>query len=170
MPLLLPFHHVVVDAFDCVAEVYANQYNLLATNLVIGMTLFLIISYVWPNGHTLRPAIIPRDNIFTRMVTAIYRSDTSTNVLPSIHVFNTVAMHTAIKHSTTLKDHPLVVRGSFILAVLIVLSTMFIKQHTVIDVVVALALNTATWYFLYQEVPVLVRGRQSQKLRLHHNN
>ncbi len=169
VPYYLWFVYMVFGVlFMGIVEKDRTQYNLLAANLVIGMTLFLIISYVWPNGHTLRPAIIPRDNVFTRMVTAIYRSDTSTNVLPSIHVFNTIAMHTAIKRSTVLKNHPLVVRGSFILAVLIVLSTMFIKQHTVIDVVVAFGLNTATWYLLYQQKAFAAKHMHG--LTLHHNH
>lgn len=151
VPYYLWFIYMVFGVlFIGIVEKDHTQYHLLAKNLCFGMTLFLIISYVWPNGHTLRPAIFPRDNIFTSMVAAIYRSDTSTNVLPSIHVFNTIAMHTAIRRSETLKDHPYVVRGSFIIATLIVLSTMFIKQHTVIDVVVAMALNAVTWYVLYQ--------------------
>lgn len=160
VPYYLWFFYMIFGVlFMGIVEKDRTQYNLLAINLMIGMTLFLVISYVWPNGHTLRPAIIPRDNIFTRMVTAIYRSDTSTNVLPSIHVFNTIAMHTAIKRSTVLKKYPIVIHGSFILAALIVLSTMFIKQHTIIDVVVAFALNTTTWYLLYQaKLPVVKRA------------
>lgn len=31
--------------------------------LFTGMTIFLIISTLWPNGHHLRPAVMPRDNI-----------------------------------------------------------------------------------------------------------
>ena len=33
----------------------------------IGMTIFLLISTVFPNGLTLRPVVFPRDNIFTDM-------------------------------------------------------------------------------------------------------
>ena len=56
--------------------------------LFTGMTIFLIISTLWPNGQHLRPAVMPRDNIFTRMVAALYRTDTPTNLWPSIHVYN----------------------------------------------------------------------------------
>lgn len=133
-----------------------DQYYQLSTNLMIGMALFLLISLVWPNGHTLRPAVLPRDNVFTRLVVMIYSSDTSTNVFPSIHVFNTIAMHTAVSHSTTLKKHPWAVRFSGIIAISIVLSTMFIKQHTVIDVVGAMGLNLVTWYLLYRQPQFLI--------------
>ncbi len=109
--------------------------------------------------HT-RPAVLPRDNVFTRLVIMIYSSDTSTNVFPSIHVFNTIAMHTAVRHSTTLKKHPWAVRISGIIAVSIVLSTMFIKQHTVIDVVGAMGLNLVTWYVLYRQPQFLTNLRE----------
>ena len=50
--------------------------------LFTGMTIFLIVSTLWPNGQHLRPAVMPRDNIFTRMVAALYRTDTPTNLWP----------------------------------------------------------------------------------------
>ncbi|MDO4598681.1 MAG: phosphoesterase, partial [[Ruminococcus] gnavus] len=53
----------------------------------IGMTIFLVISTVFPNGLMLRPVVFPRDNIFTDMVKMLYLADTPTNVFPSLHVF-----------------------------------------------------------------------------------
>ena len=152
IPYIIWFFYITFGVlFFGIVEKDREQYYQLSTNLMIGMALFLVISLVWPNGHTLRPAVLPRDNIFTRLVIMIYSSDTSTNVFPSIHVFNTIAMHTAVRHSTTLKKHPWAVRISGIIAVSIVLSTMFSKQHTVIDVVGAMGLNLVTWYLLYRQ-------------------
>ena len=152
IPYIIWFFYITFGVlFFGLVEKDRDQYYQLSVNLMIGMALFLLISLVWPNGHTLRPAVFPRDNIFTRLVIMIYSSDTSTNVFPSIHVFNTIAMHTAVRHSTTLKKHPWAVRISGIIAVSIVLSTMFIKQHTVIDVVGAIGLNLITWYLLYRQ-------------------
>lgn len=157
IPYIIWFFYITFGVlFFGIVERDRDQYYQLSTNLMIGMALFLLISLVWPNGHTLRPAILPRDNVFTRLVVMIYSSDTSTNVFPSIHVFNTIAMHTAVSHSTTLKKHPWAVRFSGIIAVSIVLSTMFIKQHTVIDVVGAMGLNLVTWYLLYRQPQFLI--------------
>ena len=157
IPYIIWFFYITFGVlFFGIVERDRDQYYQLSTNLMIGMALFLLISLVWPNGHTLRPAVLPRDNIFTRLVVMIYSSDTSTNVFPSIHVFNTIAMHTAVSHSTTLKKHPWAVRFSGIIAVSIVLSTMFIKQHTVIDVVGAMGLNLVTWYLLYRQPQFLI--------------
>jgi hypothetical protein len=60
-------------------------------NLIIGMSLFIAVSMVFPNGLDLRPQEFPRDNICTDLCRYLYSIDTSTNVLPSIHVFNSIA-------------------------------------------------------------------------------
>ena len=152
IPYIMWFFYITFGVlFFGLVEKDRDQYYQLSVNLMIGMALFLLISLVWPNGHTLRPAIFPRDNVFTRLVIMIYSSDTSTNVFPSIHVFNTIAMHTAVRHSVILKKYPWAQRISGIIAISIVLSTMFIKQHTVIDVVGAMGLNLITWYLLYRQ-------------------
>ena len=161
VPYIMWFFYITFGVlFFGIVEKDRDQCYQLSTNLMIGMALFLLISLIWPNGHTLRPAVLPRDNVFTRLVIMIYSSDTSTNVFPSIHVFNTIAMHTAVRHSTTLKKHPWAVRISGIIAVSIVLSTMFIKQHTVIDVVGAMGLNLVTWYVLYRQPQFLTNLRE----------
>ena len=67
--------------------------------LFTGMTIFLIISTLWPNGHHLRPYVMPRDNIFTEMVASLYQTDTATNLWPSIHVYNSIGAHLAIAKS-----------------------------------------------------------------------
>ena len=50
-----------------------------------GMTIFLIICTVFPNGLNLRPEVFTRDNFCIELVKRIYQTDTPTNVLPSLH-------------------------------------------------------------------------------------
>jgi membrane-associated phospholipid phosphatase len=114
-----------------------------------GMTLFLIISWIYPNGLALRPEVFPRQNIFIDLVRWIYSIDTATNVLPSIHVFNSVGVCCAIHYSDKLRRYPVIVKGSTILTVLIILSTMFVKQHSVVDVISGLALSYFMWELVY---------------------
>ena len=47
-----------------------------AAFLFTGMTAFLIISSIWPNIQYLRPVVMPRDNVFTAMVSHLYMTDT----------------------------------------------------------------------------------------------
>lgn len=109
------------------------------TFLYTGMTVFLIVSTIYPNGHLLRPVEFDRDNIFIRMVCFLYWADTSTNILPSIHVFNSIAAHMAVVHTPELAKRKWTVRLSRILSVSIILSTMFLKQHSCVDVILGIA-------------------------------
>ena len=121
----------------------------LILNLAIGMTLFLIVSYVYPNGLNIRPTEFSNDSIFTRMVQFLYRTDTPTNVLPSIHVYNSVAAFSAIHTCKKLQKHKGIRIGAFILTTLIILSTMFLKQHSVVDVVLAALMYTGCYRIIY---------------------
>lgn len=129
-----------------------KEYMQLIFSLGIGMTLFIFISWIYPNGHFLRPDVFPRDNIFTDAVKMLYSADTPTNILPSIHVYNSVAAFIAISRCKALKNKKWIVSGAFILTAAIVLATMFLKQHTVIDVISAFILNFVVYMFVYRAV------------------
>lgn len=118
--------------------------------LFTGMLLFLIISTLYPNGQNLRPEIMPRDNILTRLIQNLYLTDTPTNILPSIHVYNAVGVHLAVIKSSRLSGKKKLHAASFILCVLIVLSTVFIKQHSILDGVTALLLSSVMYITVYQ--------------------
>ena len=165
VPYFLWFFYIAAGVlWFALAEKDRSQYWALVTNLGIGMTLFLIVSLVYPNGHTLRPTYLHRDNIFMDMVRFLWTIDTPTNVLPSIHVFNSVAVHIAVAGSPTLREKPpWVVHCSLLLCIAIIAATMFLKQHTVIDVITALGLNIVCYYFVYQ--PSLSRRETSARVR-----
>lgn len=113
-----------------------------------GMTLFLLICTVFPNGLNLRPIVFHHDNLFVDMVRRLYLTDTPTNVLPSLHVYNSICCYLAIADSRKLQHNKLVQNGAFVLTTLIVLSTMFLKQHSVVDVIAGFVMA----YFIYQLV------------------
>lgn len=71
--------------------------------LFTGMTLSLLFCAIVPNGTDLRPAYIYGNDIFTRAVRALWRTDTPTNVFPSIHVFNSVTLALAYHHCARLR-------------------------------------------------------------------
>lgn len=123
-------------------------YQLIAM-LFTGMTLFLIISTIYPNGLDLRPDTFARDNIFVDMVKKLYRTDTPTNVLPSIHVYNSLGAYIAISHCKKLKQYKWIQVSAFILTASIILSTMFLKQHSVVDVIAAFAIAAVMYVFVY---------------------
>ena len=127
-----------------------SEFYRLVTLLFGGMTIFLIVSTIYPNGLNLRPDTFVRDNIFVDMVKALYATDTSTNVLPSIHVYNSIGAYLAISHNASLRKHKWLQASALTLTVLIVLSTMFLKQHSVVDVVTGCAMASIMYFLVYK--------------------
>lgn len=121
----------------------------IASFLIIGMTAFLIICTIFPNGLNLRPTVFARDNFCVDLVKALYKTDTPTNVLPSIHVFNTLGVLIAFTHSDKIKSYKSVMCGVYILGILIILSTVFLKQHSVTDVIAAFVMACVVYPITY---------------------
>ena len=131
--------------------------------LFTGMTVFLIISTLFPNGHDLRLAAMPRDNIFTAMITALWKADTPTNLWPSIHVYNSIGAHLAVMHNEKLRSRKPILIGSGILAFSIILSTVFIKQHSVFDVLTGIIMGTLMYVLVYRRDYITAAGAQRNK-------
>ena len=153
------FHiiHTAIDDLIPVVEVFIIPYALWLPYLVIGMiaiairsrvisrktsymlmagmTLFIIISLVYPNALELRAAIPDRENIFMICINYLHQIDTPTDVLPSLHVYDAIVVAAGLHLAFPEKKVILVL--SDILSLLIVLSTVFIKQHSIIDVISA---------------------------------
>lgn len=127
-----------------------DDYFRACTFLFTGMTVFLIVSTLWPNGHDLRPAVMPRDNLCTRLVAALYRTDTPTNLWPSIHVYNSLGCHFAVMKSARLEKKKGIRICSLVLCVSIILSTMLIKQHSVFDVTTAFIMAAVMYGIVYR--------------------
>lgn len=102
-----------------------SEYFRLCAMLFTGMTIFLIVSTIYPNGHYLRPTTFARDNIFVHIVKWLYASDTATNLFPSIHVYNSIAVNIAVWRSDAFKHKHAMRCGSAILMVSISLNHVF---------------------------------------------
>ena len=148
IPYLLWFAYV---AAVIVIMLFTNKTDYLRCCIFLftGMTIFLIISTLWPNGHHLRPYTMPRNNIFTQMIAGLYKTDTSTNIWPSIHVYNSIGAHLAIAKCKSLKKYKILRTGSLILCISIILSTVLIKQHSVFDMITAFILAAVMYKLVY---------------------
>ncbi|HPE16616.1 MAG TPA: phosphatase PAP2 family protein [Oscillospiraceae bacterium] len=122
-----------------------------------GMTIFLLVSTVYPNGLAIRPTVFPRENVFTDLVRMLYAADTPTNVLPSIHVLNSLGAYSAISNSERLGKR-WIRYAALVLTVLIILATMFLKQHSVVDVLAAFLLSGLLYGIVY--------GRETKRGRV----
>lgn len=72
-----------------------------AVFLCVGMAVFLIVSAICPNIQQLRLQEFPRDNVFTHLIGLLWKTDTPTNLFPSIHVYNSLGAHFAVMHNRT---------------------------------------------------------------------
>ena len=106
--------------------------------LMTGMSLFIVISVVYPNALELRSAIPDRKNICMDLINYLHSIDTPTDVFPSLHVYDALVVAAGLHLAFSEKKVLLI--ASDIMALLIVLSTMFIKQHSIIDVIGAIVL------------------------------
>ena len=130
IPFLLWFAYVAVTVFYF-AFINKNkqEYWQFILTLGIGMTLFIVVSLIYPNGQNLRPELTG-DGIFIQLVQYLYTIDTPTNILPSIHVFNSIACCIAVFHHKPFQKRKVLLTGTAVLTTLIVLATVFLKQHT----------------------------------------
>ena len=141
--------HSPIDNHIPFIEYFIVPYLLWFVFIAVTVAYFLIICTIFPNALNFRPNVFPRDNVFTDLIKMIYKADTPTNVLPSIHVFNSLGACIAISHSNDLKKHRWIQISAYVLAGLIVLSTMFLKQHSVTDVIAAVTMACVIYPFVY---------------------
>ncbi len=115
-----------------------DGFKKLMTFIIVTQVVAMAIYVLFPSRQDLRPTEFPRDNILTQMVGWLYSFDTNTGVCPSLHVAYSVGIVSAwLKEKDVRKAWKLFV---VVAAVLICLSTMFIKQHSALDVLAALPL------------------------------
>lgn len=149
-----------------------RNYFYLCAVMFSGMAISLLIYLLFPNGVQLRPETIAGDNIAARLVQLIWAVDTSTNVCPSIHVSTTVAIFFAVARSRVWRRRSLVVGVCGAVAVLICLSTMFLKQHSAIDVLcgatLTLLLHLLVSRLMARSQPALQSG-QAERASVSHS-
>lgn len=133
---------------------FANQGECvrMGAALIIGMSVAIATYFIYPSGLVnFRPEFYERDNICVELVKMLHKVDTPTNVLPSLHVYNTLVIEIAIFESKTFGNKKKLIR---ILAVIwgiaICASTVFLKQHSVWDVVAALVLIAIIYPLTYK--------------------
>lgn len=145
-------------------EDYYKNFFFLAT----GMTVFLIVSSLFPNMHQLRPAVMPRDNVFTHLVQFIYNTDTPSNLWPSIHVYNSIGTMISVHHSKRFNKKGVIIMD--LIGWLIILSTVFVKQHSFYDVITAFIM-AIVFYILFYHTALLENfcSKQERKVAVRYN-
>lgn len=134
--------HVYALLFD------TDAFKKLMKFIIVSYSAAMLIYILFPNCQELRPVAFERDNLFTRFLTGLYQFDTNTNVCPSIHVIGSVAVMLCAwnsKHFST----PGWRIAFCVTALLISASTVFLKQHSILDVLAAVPICVTAWAAVY---------------------
>lgn len=142
---------------------YFMLYNIegfknLSKYIIITQVVAVMVYIVYPSRQDLRPEVFADDNLLTQLVGLLYTADTNTGVCPSLHVAYSLGIASVwIKE----KDASLLIRAFVVvLVVLICFSTMFIKQHSAVDVIAALPLGLLAEILVFH-TDLLRRRRRS---------
>ena len=163
IPYYMWFGYIALTVIAFAFWADRKEYYRLCLILGAGMTIFLFISYIWPNGLQLRPEELPRDNFCTDLVRLLQSSDTSTNVFPSIHCYNSMVANAAIWSNKTFGGKKVIKWSSLVMCTLVLMSTLFLKQHSMMDLLAALFMFVAFYIPLYT-IPDLQTKKQDKKI------
>lgn len=111
--------------------------------VIITYSVTSLIYFVYPTQQELRP-VIEGQGIFEKIVSGLYVFDTNTNVCPSIHVLGSMAICFSALNSDLFKGKYAKILN-VVTALLISFSTVFLKQHSIIDVIWAFVLSFAVY-------------------------
>lgn len=109
----------------------------------------ILIYMIYPTCQEMRVTVFPRENICTDIVRWLYSFDTNTNVCPSLHVIGAIGVAISVWHAKGL-DKPWIRAVVIILTVLISMSTVFLKQHSFVDVIAALPVSLIGYLASYR--------------------
>ena len=133
-----------------------DAFRLLMRFIIVSYSLSMVIYLLFPTCQELRPVELLRDNPFTRFLYYFYQFDTNTNVCPSLHVVGSVAVWLTSRRISRFQTMGW--RVAFcVAAILICLSTMFLKQHSVLDVLAAIPICLVAYTFSFRRSPHIRR-------------
>lgn len=136
-------------AFTLIYYLFYNvdKFKRLQCYIMILQAVAIISFVVYPSRQDLRPEVLPRDNLLTQIIAGLYAADTNTGVCPSLHVSISLAIAEAWLRD---KAAPAWWRWAMAaLGLLISISVVFVKQHSVLDVLAAIPGCLLAEYIIY---------------------
>ena len=145
IPYLFWFMFMVFSyVYTFLADPRAFRRMMMVTILTYGGGLLLFVLY--PTCQNLRPVVFERENILTSLMAWFYTCDTSTNVCPSLHVCGSLAAAWGLADTKRFSSRRGVIMA---IALTICVSTVFVKQHSIIDTVCGFLLSGYAWLLVY---------------------
>ena len=158
---LIPFCELflIPYLFWFVFMVFSYVYTFLADGAafrrMMGFTILtygggLLMFVLYPTCQNLRPEVFQRDNVLTQLMAWFYTTDTSTNVCPSLHVCGSLAAAWGLLDTRRFST-PRWRRAILAVALTICVSTVFVKQHSILDMLWGFGFSGAAWLAVYGE-------------------
>lgn len=118
-------------------------------SLIIGFFTCTFICTVFPNGQNLRPTSYA-GNFAAQLVKLVQEHDTNKTVFPSMHIVGALSSAFAIATSKTLGSKKWLQFFNWLLCISIMLATVFLKQHSALDVFGGIAVCTMVFFVVYR--------------------
>lgn len=143
------WYALIVGSLICFALYNPKNFENMSKYIIVTQLVAMAIYIIFPNRQDLRPDIFVRENIFTDLVGLLYTVDTSTNVCPSLHVAYSIGIaSTWIREDSASK---LLKTGIVVFCILVCISVVFVKQHSVVDILVAIPVcMLAEWFTFWR--------------------
>lgn len=141
-------------------ELYYKSLSSIVISLIISYIIFFFFQTTVP-----RPEVIANDT-FSGIVKFIYSTDNPYNCFPSIHVITTyIVMRYMLNNEV--KNNRIINIIVTILGILIILSTEFIKQHVLLDIIFAIILGEGIYNMInYYGLEMIKKCQQKKYLLL----
>lgn len=120
-------------------------------SIMVTFLVSTLICALIPNGQDLRPAVMPRDNIFCDLVAYTYSLDTNTNVFPSVHVLGVVAAVSSVWETPGLR-RTWWRWAAAAYGLVIIAATLLVKQHALLDVAAAIPWGLLSYFIVYHVI------------------
>ncbi len=138
---------LIVISLLCFMLYDIKSFRQLQVYIMITQAVAMLVYIIWPSVQDLRPAVMPRENILTAVISFLYSFDTPTGVCPSLHVAYSMGIGSVWCRK---KDAPVWWKITVMIwIVFICMSTAFIKQHSTWDILLALPVGLLAEYIVF---------------------
>jgi membrane-associated phospholipid phosphatase len=149
---VIPYVFWYVFVFLTLAYIcYKNRAVYLKTLIAYNISLLISYSiYYFYQTTVPRPSLLPQD-IFGQIIAYLYSTDMPYNCFPSIHVLSTYLIIKAVQKSCA--DQFVFQAFTWLTGLVIIASTVFIKQHVILDVIGGIFLAEVMFRVVHAIVP-----------------
>lgn len=127
-----------------------QNFKRLQIYIMITQAIGILVFIIYPTCQLLRPQEFQNNNIFTQAVAFLYSIDTNTGVCPSLHCAYSIGIASVWLRENSVNKLVKALITAFCFSVC--LSTVFIKQHSVLDFFAALPVCLIAELWVFKDV------------------